>query len=434
MSQPSARVAKPVLALLSCIALLASAAMAAGPSVAAHFYLQKDTYGVGEPVFLYLEFQNRGKAPVWYDGTLGCGLDMTFQVTPAEGRSQGWPPTALSCFILSGTSGPDCFSTGDTELKPGAKHIWRELVNGPYLLDDPGTYTISAHGSVGWSHSKNPRSGTDLHVTGNFTIATDFEGERELKDAFAPLVNELSSPKRTTRWLAVSAITDLAPPFLESTIIDLSRNQKTVYTAVAALRRLGTPAALARLVSIARQNKDSEVREAAIENLALTHNKAYLPVLAKLTAEAGNRDRTIAIQAAGLLGGKDAVPILAPLLSGHESYIREAAIRGLVRAGCREAVAPLVSALVDPDPGVRAMARLALAQLTHRSATNRVAPQPGGRQGASAWPYSGPDAALYHPALPPRQVYLRWVAWWTQNGTTAPIYGLHQCATTKPLN
>lgn len=55
MPRLGAKVAKHVLMLIAWIAMLSCAAMAKGPSIAAHFYLQKDTYGVGEPVFLYLE-------------------------------------------------------------------------------------------------------------------------------------------------------------------------------------------------------------------------------------------------------------------------------------------------------------------------------------------------------------------------------------------
>src|SRR5690348_10711418 len=114
-------------------------AVAFGQGLTGRFYPGKDTYLVGEPVFIVFELINNSQQSVWVDDRLGqpCLTDDTIKVEGAKPAWYGWT-TGLNC---SRGIGGSCAS-GLMEVKPGEHQAGRILLNDLYDLDTPGTYEV----------------------------------------------------------------------------------------------------------------------------------------------------------------------------------------------------------------------------------------------------------------------------------------------------
>lgn len=394
--------------MLCCCAALPPAV--SGQSLQGRFFTPKNTYLVGEPIFVTFEVVNNSQRPLWFGSNFGkpCFDNENVVVDRATRARHGWK-RALNCY--GGWAG-SC-SEGSTELAPGQAHSERILLNHYYEMGEPGLYKVSIERKVRAYSEDNfstPIETMDSAAALDIQLVQGSKGE--LKAAFEPVLNDLKGSKGERRWQAVQAVTELAKPFLEQTVIDLSRNPEDVWAAVEGLYKLNTPQARKRLAELAESAEGNSTHERAMQALAALGDKHYLPLFYRLGRTLKGSEQGVAIESAGLLGGTQAVPFLSSFLSSDEPPVRMAAIRALAGTASRAALGPLILEIRDPDPDVRQIVNAALAQLTHLSASS--------------------NALDFVPN--PTATFERWHAWQIEHGFRAPIYGPTDCAEPTPLN
>jgi len=374
--------------------------------LAGRFYPEKQTYLVGEPVFIDFEITNTGDQPVWIDQRMGqpCIEPDPIEVVGAKHHGFGWD-TSSGCF---GGVGGSCAS-GTKEVKPGAKFTGRIFLNARFRLDHAGTYQVHARRSVpvylseDWETS--PTAVTKDFST-DFSITLRQGSEQELEAVYQPYVNDAKTPDEGDHWQAVGAIEEMAPPFLEDLILKLADVPNRA--SPRALLRLNTPRAKQKLREMA-EGSTYRAQE-ALQVLAETRDPSFLPVLIRIADKSTDGTRDLAIQSIGLFGD-DAVPFLLSTLSDPDVNARIAAVRGLGLTKSRSAVSIVIGVLLNRDPQVFDVATQSLAQLTHHSITKE--------------PWNEPPSA---------DEYMRWHVWWLRNGVNAPIYDTDTCVQPQPLN
>lgn len=371
-------------------------------------YAEKDSYLVGEPIFIILEIENAGSEPVRIENS-AVGLPrLNRYVFEIPGAKQVRRTGVWGCWAGFGGSG----GVGIARLQPGERHVDRVLLNRHYDLAYPGDYDVALRAVVRWM------PGTEDYTTFrdtpefafDFRIHVEFGEEEELQEVFAPLVKKLNEAESEETRLARQAVTELAPPFLEPLLISLARDPRTRGAdTVGALGNLGTGTAKKVLAEIIEETgaagRYEWIREHAIATLAVTRDADYLPVLVRVLEEPSDDYKTVTIRAMGLLGGNEAVARLVTLMRHSNEEFRHAAIWGLGNTSSRQAVPHLILLLLGPDYSLRQTALVALAQLTHRKASEQ------------AW-----RDYLRH------DLGLRWLKWWLVHGPTAKIYGPDECA------
>jgi len=378
-----------------------------GQALVGRFYPEKDTYLVGEPVFIDFEITNTGDQPAWIDQRMGepCIEPDTIEVEGAKHHGFGWD-TSFGCFGGVGGSCPG----GAMELKPGAKHTARIFLSARFQLDHAATYQVHAQRRVPvyplgeWT----PQTALSKDFASDFQITLVQGSEEELKAAFQPYVEDASTPDQGDHWMAIWAVEEMAPPFLEDLILKLADTPNRANPQ--ALLRLNTPRSKQKLAELAEQSSGAALQQGAIQALAKTRDYTYLPVLIRIAGKSTDGNRDFAIQGAGLFG-EDAIPFLVSMLSSPEVDARVAAVRGLGLTRSRNAVSILIGALQDPNDEVHRAVTVSLAELTHRSVTKEPR----------------------HESASPDQ-YSRWHSWWLENEHTAQIYGTDSCVQPQSLD
>lgn len=384
---------------------------ASAQSLHGRFFTPKSNYLVGEPVFVNFEFVNKGHRPVWISGHFGdpCFEQSPITVDEASPVRHRWK-TALDCgpvFI-----GGSCLSS-DVEIKPNQSHSGRIFINHYYQLDQPGDYEVKIDRNVYVRDTPIPSGRfVPVEMMGTVDIQVEQGTEQELESAFQPVLKDLASTNFQRRWQDVQAVTDLAQPFFEQTILGLSKNPSDVWAAIQGLYKINTPRARGRLADLDEHSNQDGIRERAMRALAAMGDKEYLPLFFRLARTLKGYEQEVAIESAGLLGEGKAVPFLVGFLRSPDPQVRGAAVIGLAGTGSRNAIGPLIQETRDPEANVRRDASLALTQLTHRSATE------------------GPSSAGADPGL----TYQKWLNWWLTQGRSAATYGPTDCAEPTPLN
>jgi hypothetical protein len=396
------------LVISSCLGLTFCAA---AQSLQGRFFTVKSTYLVGEPVFINFEFINKGHKSVWIGTGFGdpCFNQSPITVEDASPARREWK-TALDCGPI-GYGGSCLFS--DIEIKPNQSHSGRIFVNHYYQLDQPGDYEVKIDRNVYVEDAPIPSGrAVPVEMMGDVDIQVVQGSEQELESAFQPVLRDLASTNFQRRWQDVQAVTDLAQPFFEQTILDLSKNPGDVWAAIEGLYKLNTKRSRDRLAELAEHGESDMIRERAMGALAASGDTDYLPVFFRRAQTLKGYEQVVAIESAGLLGGDKAVPFLLKFLRSPDPQVRGAAVRGLAGTASRNAIAPLIQETLDPGPNVRRDANLALTQLTHRS----VSYDPSS---------AGIDLGLN---------YQKWLNWWLTQGRNAATYGPTECAAPQPLN
>lgn len=159
-----------------------------------------------------------------------------------------------------------------------------------------------------------------LRVSDTLRVDVRPGNENELESAFRPLITELNSPDLMRRAEAAAAITELAPPFLEDVLIELTQT-RFAHSAISALRKADTSKTRAALAQIALGSDDSMLRIEAMQNLGRTMDAAYLPTLFQLMESGNKAIQNAAAEAAGTLGGITTVSGFLPLsMPGTERH------------------------------------------------------------------------------------------------------------------
>jgi len=395
--------------VLGCVLLgFVGAASSSAQSVEARFSTEKTEYLVGEPVFVSLTISNKTAEPLWLEfqppNLFLCG-DFIVEVPGAapadERRGCGF---AGSC------------GRGLREVPPGRSTILRQLVNQQYRLRQ-GAYSLHAQTSIVVRKQNlfDAPKMDQLSVSDTLRIDVRPGHGDELESAFRPIVTQLNSLDLTRRADAAAAVSELAPPFLEDVLIELTKTQ-FAHSAIAALRKADTPKTRAALAQIALGGEDLMLRIEAIQNLGRTKDEAYLPTLFQLMGLDNNAIQNAAAVAAGTLGGATAVPRLSAFINARNGSARIAGTEGLGRTHAREAVPILIGLLLDSDSNVRQSAMSSLFLLTHYVAFD-----------ANKWA----DISTAESAA---SVHQRWVRWWESHWSTCEIHGMADCASPQPLD
>ncbi len=388
---------------------LAAAALSA-QEVEARFTTDKTNYLVGEPVFISLTVNNKGNKPVWIDFKLP-GLtnffceDFAFEVPGAEAAQEQW-----GCGF-AGSCGRSL-----REVLPGRSLSLRQLLNSQFRLQPRG-YAIRAHTTIG-VHDQDLFDSPQIAqfaVTDTLSIKVQRSSEKLLKAAFQPHVEELDSPDILKRGEAAHTITELAAPFLEDVLIEMT-NSSYAGSAINALRKAGTMKTRQALGQIATSSGDSGLRIAAIQNLGRAGDLTYLPALLRLMQSDDKKIQSAAAEAVGNLGGADAVQQLSELVSSPDEQARVVGANALGTTHARAAVPVLIGLLLDSDTNVRETAISGLYLLTHRAALE-------GNQWADI------TSAQSAPA-----VHQRWLRWWNSHGNESEIHGMSDCAPPEALD
>ena len=382
---------------------LPAAATLAAQDVEAQFTTDKTEYLAGEPLFITLTVTNKGNAPIWIDFKFSDAPKLcenfSLEVPGAE------PPVHWGC----GYAG-SCVS-GFKEIQPSKSIAVRRLLNQQFLLRQIGEYAIRAQTNL-VVHNQDLFDSPpteQFEVTDTLKINLQRSNESQLKAAFEPFVEGLSSPDMMKRNEAATAITALAPPFLEGVLIEMT---KTNYAsaAIVALREADTQKTREALGSIASGGGDSALRIKAISNLGRTGDRTYLYTLTRLLASEDKAIQNAAAEAAGVLGGPAAFAQIAALVPSSDASTRAAGAEGLGHTRTRQAVPILIQMLLDSDPNVRQAAVNSLSLLTHRVA------------------YYGDEWSDVTNESSANDVHQRWARWWNSHGDASKIYGLTDCA------
>jgi hypothetical protein len=393
------------------LAALAAAALPA-QGVKARFTTDKADYLAGEPIFVNLTVSNDGDGPVWIDfkfkstdpSKIFCD-DFAVEVPGAESAGEQW-----GC-----GSGGSC-GHSLSEVLPSKTLSVRQLLNWRFRLE-PGVYAIRARAEI-VVHAENLFDSPQIAQFDDFDtliVKVQTASENELQAVYKPIVAELDSPDLLRQREAAESILTLAAPFLEDTLIELT---KTMYAANAlpALRKANTPKTRNFLAQIAIGNHDPALQIEAIQNLGRTGDMTYLPDLLRLMQSDDKEIRSAATEAVGNLGGADSVQQLAALVSSPDKETRLAGIKGLGAAHASQAVPFLIELLLNPDPNVREAAVSALYLLTHLVALD-------GKQWADV---KSPQSAA--------AVHRRWVRSWKSVRETRMIHGMADCGPPESLD
>ena len=305
---------------------------------------------------------------------------------------------------------------GLREVPPGKRTTLRQLLNQQSHLQ-PGAYSLHAQTTIVVRKQNlfdSPKI-EQVNVSDALQVKLQHSNENELESAFRPIVAELNDPDPRRRAEAAAAITELAPPFLEDTLIELTITN-FAHSAIAALRKADTAKTRAALAQIAIDSDDSMLRIEAINNLGRTKDATYLPPLFQLMESGNKAIQNAAAEAAGTLGGVTAVQHLSAFISDANSGTRIAGASGLGKTRAREAVPILIGLLLDSDSNVRQTAVTNLWLLTHQAALN-----------GNGWAdISNAESAA--------SVHQRSLRWWGSHGATCEIHGMTDCSSPQPLD
>lgn len=165
------------------------------------------------------------------------------------------------------------------EVLPGKSNTLRQLVSQQFRLR-AGAYSLHVQTSIVIRRQNLFDSPEVDHVNVYDTLLVKVQhgNKNQLESAFKPIVTDLDNSDAVRRAQAAAAITELAPPFLESVLIEMT-NTEFSGSAVVALRRADTPKTRAALAQIASSSDDPMLRMAAIDNLGRTRYVAYLSTL-----------------------------------------------------------------------------------------------------------------------------------------------------------
>jgi HEAT repeats len=387
-----------------------TATLASAQKIDARFSTEKSEYLAGEPVFVTLTLYNKTGQTIWLDfkppGLPFLCQDFDVDILGAQRVDNGW-----GCGI-AGSCG-----RGLKEVHSGGKLTERELLNRRYSLR-PGDYALHARTTL-VLRSQNlwhaPEIGQE-EISDDLSISVQQSTEDQLKAAFEPFLKDLHSEDPTERAEAAEAILELAPRFLEDTLIGLTETSKFSTSGIDALRKANTPKTRAELAKIATGSGEIVLRVRAIQALGRTGDATYLTTFSQLLGSDNEQIRDAAAGAAGTLGGATAVPRLATLAMNPDPHTRVAAASALGMTRARESVPILIHLILDPDSTVRESTVSALFLLTHRVAFQ-----------GSKWA----DISTLQSAS---DVHQRWVKWWESHAATARMHGMADCSPPQPLD
>lgn len=200
--------------------------------VSGEFYLEKQVYARGEPIFVYFQVVNKGpNAETLYSADPN-GDCSDFRLSVSNDTPGPVCPRFISCL------------SGAIVLRPGEKHVERVLLNLAHKLESPGEYTVKAE-LAGWNRKRGSNVAVEpatLHFTVDQHVAQS--------EVFEPLLDQLRSSDLRKRIEAARALASVAPPFLEDTLLKFPDDPQFRTFAALAFYRLNTPRSMAALAQL----------------------------------------------------------------------------------------------------------------------------------------------------------------------------------------
>lgn len=379
------------------LAVLCYSAPAIG-QIVGRFYLEKNTFALGEPVFLNFEVSNSGRQAVDIiranPYTFCAGYEIHLSSDPS--------PTS-TCPLLP--DGGSCASSSVT-VQPGARNNERILINYAHQIVEPGNYVMEASRRLPYG----PEGGQlPLRSTEEFHGRLHFFVDGRAKFDSGQLknwVDQLQSVDIVKRGEAARTLASLAPPSLESTLLGFVEDGRFMSLAPLAMHRLNTPRSIAALAAILQRTQPGtpENLESA-QFLASSGDPRWFPLLLALAQK--HRSDGGYLYPAAISGGDRAVQFLVELMNSGTGPERQVAISALGYTGSRAAVPALLDLLRNSDQNTSERALYGLRELTHRTLT--------GAKG------------------PPESQYSIWLEWWSRYGISARIYKTTDCGEFIPL-
>ena len=388
--------------------------------------LTKAEYLEGEPIEVVVKITNIGSDPVAYEkGSGHVALE-------AEGqRKRPTPPNLWGCFAGEGWGGGAGGIDHPPLLAPGASTEFRYLLRDYQLL--AGRYTVHASGQAGvrWK-----LYGSDLSAhparfrEGDSVPGADFDqtlsllvrvgGESELRTVYEPWVKEASAGLPDRADEARDAISDMAPVFLEKTILGFAKYRDGAEFAIKGLSRIDTAEARGELIGLFDETSDLGVRRSIVHALAEMNSADQLDFFASLLpghiSESDDNIRQYAVLAIGRLGGEGGVETLQQFLRvyGAQASVRTRSVIAIALASgvSRKAIPILIGMYADSSGEVMNSVCGSLLSLTHMS-----------------WCDGSGNVS---------RLQSEWRAWWAENAPTAKLFGTDTCpalndAPTLPL-
>jgi hypothetical protein len=182
--------------------------ISAAAQLTGQFYLEKETFARGEPVFVYFSLVNHGSDTVMI---VAADEEQPFCSDTSITVSSDPVPTS-SCPFLGGQG---CVINGPIPISqpvlPGATYIGRFLLNFNHDINAPGEYWVDAKRNSG------PDQTGDVHAKLKFRV----DVKTVAPNTFQPWLDQLTSINREKRIEAARTLASVAPPSLEETLRDL---------------------------------------------------------------------------------------------------------------------------------------------------------------------------------------------------------------------
>ncbi|MGH9866464.1 MAG: HEAT repeat domain-containing protein [Candidatus Acidiferrales bacterium] len=390
-------IARCIFAILLCWPTIAAA------QVTGRFYLQKNRFAPGEPVFLYFEATNSGtelqniRQADPYSFCSGYKIRVS---TDADSNS--------SC-ALTGVGG-SCLSS-DVSLGPGKSRTERILLNYDHQIDAPGYYELEAvrqlpYVPAAFDYYSAAKTILEVHQQLHFWVDENAVPDDPHMDHW---IEQLHSADPASRREAAQTLATMAPKSAEDILLSFADNPEFKPWAPLAFHGLNTPRSLASMAELLRKTEPGTWESMQSANfLGETSDPKWFPLLLEVAQK--NPKISNYVDDAAESGGDQILPVLFTLMrSADEEFTRPNAISAFGYTGSRAAVPILLALLRSPDSTTAESALYGLRQLTHRSLNGE------------SW-FDNPESQ-----------YPKWLQWWNREGASAQIYKATECGEVTPL-
>lgn len=376
--------------------------------------LTKPEYLEGEPVETVVRITNVGSVPVAYEKGAG-----QVEVEVEGQKKRPAPPNLWGCF--AGEGGGGGIGMGHPpQLLPGSSTEFNYLLRNYQLHSGHYLVRISGRAGVLWKfYGSDPPGVTSQFHEGDPVLGADFNQtlmlilrpgtESELRAAYKPYVADAISGPPDRTYMARDAISDMAPAFLEKTILDFAKHKDGTGFSITGLSRIDTAEARSDLVGLFNSTYNLRTRASIVHALAGMNSKDQLGFFASLlpgyATAPDDEGREYAILAIGRVGGEEGVQILQRFLNADRAkapqHIRSVIAIALASGKSPAAIPILIDLYRDPSGEVQNSVCGSLLSLTHMNWCDG----------------SGNVSGLQS----------QWRDWWAKNASTAKIYGTRDC-------
>ena len=365
--------------IVACLFAAATFSTLCTAQVTARFYLNKDSYSVGEPLTFTLEVKNATPDVIYLFPKLGgkCSDKISFWMN-APGYACG---TAFETECGDDTQ----------DLKPGVTYTAQWPLDFWYRIVHEGSYDVSISRQIRYSTLKGGMQ--TFPVSSKLVLKVVHGNPAQVEEVLQKFRADLQNPDPYVQHEALDVLATTAPSYFYDETLRLARDEDAFYVehAVGALGRMNTPEARAVLAEVITTRKiegnddEQSARCHAIESLGNSGDANYVAMLEPYTAHTSTCESEFAMTAIAKLGKGSVVPQLQSLLQSPVQKQRLNAVRALRITSSPDAVDALIGALRDKDPEVRAQAATALTDLTGHSVIQPGKPQPGPIQLENLW-------------------------------------------------